>query len=82
MPIDKTTNESKSSRLQWFSVHDLRRTFRTILSLMTIPTYVSELCINHRESSNGVLTKVSRYDRHIKLKERREAHDKLAEKIM
>jgi len=80
--FDKTTSESKFSRFQRFTIHDLRRTFRTMLSRMNIPKDICELCINHRESKNGEITKGSRYDRYIKLKARREAHDKLAEKIM
>mgnify|MGYP000305088939 CR=1 FL=1 len=80
--FNKAENESGLTRIQRFTIHDLRRTFRTMLSRMNIPMDICELCINHRESKNGEITKGSRYDRYIKLKARREAHDKLAEKIM
>ena len=30
--------------------HDLRRTFRTMLSRLGIPPHVSELCMNHQET--------------------------------
>jgi len=80
--FNKIESDSELIRIQRFTLHDLRRTFRTMLSRMNIPKDVSELCINHRESSNDELTKVKRYDRYVKLQERIEAHDKLAEKIM
>jgi len=69
-------------RVQEFTVHDLRRTFRTILSRMGIPKEIAELCINHRKVDSNELSEVERYDRYAKLKERRKACDQAAEKIM
>ena len=42
-----------------FVVHDLRRTFRTGLGRLGIPSHIAELCINHAKS--GI---VAVYDRH------------------
>lgn len=82
MPINKVIKESSKERIQRFTVHDLRRTFRTMLSRMNIPRDVAELCINHRQEISGELHNVERYDRYVKLKERRQTYDQIAEKIM
>ena len=44
--------------MRW-SIHDLRRTFRTGIGALGVPPHVAELCINHvRKGMIGV------YDRH------------------
>jgi len=66
-----------------FTLHDLRRTFRTMLSRTGVSNQIAELCINHRQSSSDhSLNTADRYDRYVRLKERREAHDLIAKKIM
>jgi integrase len=72
-----------NEKFQVFTVHDLRRTFRTMLSRKGVSNQIAELCINHREpSSDHALNTVDRYDRYVRLEERRAAHDLIAEKIM
>lgn len=80
--FDMLEQENRFERIQRFKVHDLRRTFRTMLRNMKIPNDVAELCINHRSGLDTGLSKDERYDRYIKLEERRMAHEKIAEKIM
>jgi integrase len=43
-----------------FSLHDLRRTFRTRLGKLGIPPHISELCVNH--SKKGIVAVYDRYD--------------------
>ena len=56
-----------------FTVHDLRRTFRSLLASQTVPGHVAERCLNHKlKGVEGI------YDRYDYLDERREALDKLS----
>ena len=63
--------------IQYFTVHDLRRTFRSLLAHIGISDEISEVCMNH--SKKGT-TKV--YNRYKYFKERKEALNKLAELIL
>ncbi|WP_345889207.1 site-specific integrase [Shewanella algae] len=56
-----------------FTIHDLRRTCRSLMSGLGIPGHVAERCLNHK--LKGVEAIYNRYDY---LDERREAHEKLA----
>lgn len=56
-----------------FTVHDLRRTCRTLLAKQGTPGHVAERCLNHK--LNGV---EGIYDQYDYLEERREALNKLA----
>lgn len=58
-----------------FTVHDLRRTARTLLSGLTTP-HIAERCLNHTIA--GVQ---GTYDRHDYYEERKEALEKLANKL-
>ncbi|MCR9981935.1 tyrosine-type recombinase/integrase [Vibrio alginolyticus] len=59
-----------------FTVHDLRRTCRTLLAQQGTPGHVAERCLNHKlKGVEGI------YDRHDYFEERREALDKLALQI-
>lgn len=59
-----------------FTVHDLRRTCRTLLAQQGTPGYVAERCLNHKlKGVEGI------YDRHDYFEERREALGKLALQI-
>ncbi|HHF3033339.1 TPA: tyrosine-type recombinase/integrase [Vibrio diabolicus] len=59
-----------------FTVHDLRRTFRTLLAECHILPHVAERCLNHK------LPKVEgTYDVHDYLEQRREAYDILSIKL-
>ncbi|HHF2995790.1 TPA: tyrosine-type recombinase/integrase [Vibrio diabolicus] len=56
-----------------FTVHDLRRTCRTLLAQQGTSGHVAERCLNHKlKGVEGI------YDRHDYFEERREALDKLA----
>ncbi len=60
-----------------FTVHDLRRTFRTFLAELKVPTTVAERCLNHiQQGVEGI------YDRSELLELRREALTKLANFII
>ena len=57
-----------------FTPHDLRRTFRTLAASQGVPGHVAERCLNHKlKGVEGI------YDRHDYLKERKEAHAKVAD---
>jgi integrase len=43
-----------------FTVHDLRRTFRSLLARLSVPDYVAERCLNHK--LKGVEEIYDRYD--------------------
>lgn len=38
---------NKMGNLQHFTVHDLRRTFRSLASSAGVPSHVAERCLNH-----------------------------------
>lgn len=59
-----------------FTVHDLRRTFRTMLGQLGVPGHVAERCMNHR------LPAMERtYNKHDYLDERRLALGKVASTV-
>ena len=64
------------SKVDYFYIHDLRRTFRTLLSKNKISENVAERCLNHKLSK----TKKA-YDTHDYLDERRAAHHTIASLI-
>jgi integrase len=58
------------------TVHDLRRTFRTLLSELAVPSHTSERCLNHKiRGVEGV------YDRYDYFQERKVALHKISEKL-
>lgn len=58
--------------LEHFTVHDLRRTCRSLLASIGIPSHVAERCLNHKlKGVEGI------YNRYDYLDERREALEKL-----
>jgi integrase len=59
-----------------FTVHDLRRTCRTLLAKQGTPGHVAERCLNHKlKGVEGI------YDQYDYLEERREALNKVAKTI-
>lgn len=65
-----------SVNIEHFTVHDLRRTFRTLLSKCNILPHIAERCLNHK------LPKVEgTYDVHDYLEQRREAYEILTVKL-
>ena len=56
-----------------FTVHDLRRTCRSLLAQQGTPGHVAERCLNHKlKGVEGI------YDRHDYFEERKDALDTLA----
>ncbi|MFB0979700.1 MAG: site-specific integrase [Alteromonadaceae bacterium] len=60
-----------------FTIHDLRRTFRTLLAELGVSKEVAEKCLNHADS---ILVRT--YNRYEYKKERRLAHEMLADLIL
>ncbi len=59
-----------------FTVHDLRRTCRSLLASEGIPGHVAERCLNHKlKGVEGI------YDRYDYFEERFEALNKIAQKL-
>lgn len=59
-----------------FTVHDLRRTCRSLMAQLNIPSHVAERSLNHKlKGVEGI------YDRYDYLDERRDALDKVAELV-
>lgn len=57
-------------KIDHWTLHDLRRTFRTSLSALGVAHVIAELCIGHRQRGVAAI-----YDRHRYEKEQREALD-------
>lgn len=78
MGIDPSSKGKKYTNLmpdiEHFTIHDLRRTCRSLLSQLGVSEQVAERCLNHKVQ--GV---VGIYDRYNYIDERREALDKLAD---
>lgn len=59
-----------------FTVHDLRRTCRSLLASLGVPGHVAERCLNHKlKGVEGI------YNRHDYFDERKEALNQLAQKL-
>lgn len=68
-----TANLLGGAGLEHFTVHDLRRTCRSLLASLGVPSHIAERCLNHKlKGVEGI------YNRHDYLNERREAFEKLA----
>ena len=62
--------------IKHFTVHDLRRTFRSLASSVGMPRHIARLCTNHRQGGvDGI------YDRHEYFEERKAAHQKVADLV-
>lgn len=62
--------------MKHFTVHDLRRTCRTLLAKQGTPGHVAERCLNHKlKGVEGI------YNQHDYFEERKEAHTLLIEKL-
>lgn len=65
---------NKMAGLEHFTVHDLRRTFRSLAASLGVPSHVAERCLNHKlKGVEGI------YDRHDYFEERKEAHQKVGD---
>ncbi|NYT64745.1 tyrosine-type recombinase/integrase [Alcaligenaceae bacterium] len=68
--------ENKMGDFEHFTVHDLRRTCRSLLAALGVPGHVAERCLNHKlKGVEGI------YNRHDYFNERKEALDLLAKKL-
>lgn len=73
--MKKMYDEDKLGVLH-FTIHDLRRTCRSLLASEGVPGYVAERCLNHKlKGVEGI------YDRYDYLDERRKALQKIASKL-
>ncbi|EGR2438183.1 integrase arm-type DNA-binding domain-containing protein [Shewanella xiamenensis] len=62
--------------IEHFTVHDLRRTFRSLAASVGTPNHVARLCINHRQGGvDGI------YDQYEYFEERKAAHQKVADLV-
>lgn len=60
--------------VEHFTVHDLRRTCRSLMSSVGVPGHVAERCLNHKlKGVEGI------YDRYDYLSERKDALEKIAD---
>ncbi len=64
------------SEIEYFKIHDLRRTCRSLLAELGTPEHIAERCVNHK--LKGV---VGIYGRHNYFDERKEALNKLADLV-
>jgi integrase len=60
-----------------FRLHDLRRTFRTGLTRLSVPAELAELCIGHRRAAL-----IETYDREPRLEEQRAAFEQWARHVL
>ena len=60
-----------------WTLHDLRRTARSLMSRVGVAPYVAEKCLGH---VSGAIERT--YDRHAYLNEKREAFAKLADEVI
>lgn len=75
-PGKKTNPPNLMGDIEYFRVHDLRRTCRTLLASIGVQGHVAERCLNHKlKGVEGI------YDRHDYFEERKEALAKLANVI-
>lgn len=71
--INKLFKDGKL-KIEHFTVHDLRRTCRSLLASLKVPSHIAERCLNHKlRGVEGI------YDRYDYFEERKEALDKVAE---
>lgn len=73
-PGRKVQPPNKMGDLQHFTIHDLRRTFRSLAAAEGVPSHVAERCLNHKlKGVEGI------YDRYDYFDERKIAHQKVAD---
>lgn len=73
-PGRKKQPTNKMGKIETFTVHDLRRTFRSLAASLGVSGHVAERCLNHKlKGVEGI------YDRHDYFEERRAAHQTVAD---
>ncbi|MBE0459881.1 tyrosine-type recombinase/integrase [Pseudoalteromonas prydzensis] len=74
---EKFPNLLGEAGIQHFVIHDLRRTCRSLLSELAIPSHIAERCLNHKiRGVEGI------YDRYDYFEERKSALTNLTEHIL
>jgi integrase len=69
-------NKLGNAGVDHFTIHDLRRTCRSLLAGAGVPAHIAERCLNHKiKGVEGI------YDRYDYLEERREALQKIADQL-
>jgi len=69
-------HKTNKLNVEHFTLHDLRRTFRSILASEGVQGHIAERCLNHKlKGVEGI------YDRYDYLDERREALQKISDKL-
>nr|WP_290525682.1 hypothetical protein [Alcanivorax sp.] len=72
----KAAATQKMGDLEHFTIHDLRRTFRSLAAAEGVPSHVAERCLNHKlKGVEGI------YDRYDYFDERKQAHQQVADSI-
>ncbi len=72
-PGKKLQPENRMGNIAEFTVHDLRRTCRSLLAAAGVPGHIAERCLNHKlKGIEGI------YDRHDYFEERKEALNQVA----
>jgi integrase len=66
-------NLMADENIEYFTVHDLRRTFRSLLSSIGVDSYTAERCLNHKITGTGGI-----YDKYDYYPQRKAALTKLA----
>ncbi|WGK57161.1 site-specific integrase [Pantoea sp. SS70] len=75
-PGKKKQPPNVMGHIEYFTVHDLRRTSRSLLASLSVPPHVAERCLNHKlKGVEGI------YDRYDYYDERVEALCKLSTKL-
>ncbi|MCW8093398.1 tyrosine-type recombinase/integrase [Alteromonas sp. ASW11-130] len=77
MILTSDKSPMKHVAIPYFTIHDLRRTFRTMLTGLDVEFDVAEACLNHKLNA-----KARRYDRHNRFAARKRAHAMVADIIV
>lgn len=75
-PGDHPANKLGDAGIEHFTVHDLRRTCRSLLASVGVSPHIAERCLNHKLKGVEEI-----YDRHDYLEERREALQKITDQL-
>lgn len=78
-PGKKIQPPNKMKNLEYFTVHDLRRTCRSLLASLSVPPHIAERCLNHK--IKGVQGIYDRYDYYEERKKALNRMDKMLERI-
>lgn len=76
-PGKKIQPLNRMENLEYFTVHDLRRTCRSLLASLSVPPHIAERCLNHKiEGVQGI------YDRYDYYYERKKALEEISKVVM